>query len=121
MKPEFWPRVLVCADVVPVSCHVFGAWRTRYSVVGLLPPAQRALNGSYSNNPEEEFSNDKLQKHMNLLVRGATVDMEDMDCCESVVKKVEQITRSMEDDTYHSDSPYNSEDEEEEDGRPSHH
>ena len=38
MKPEFWPRVLVCADVVPVSCHVFGAWRTRYSVVGLLPP-----------------------------------------------------------------------------------
>ena len=38
-----------------------------------------------------------------------------MDCCESVVKKVEQITKSMEQDTYHSDSPYNSEDEEEED------
>ena len=41
MKPEFWPRVLVCADVVPVSCHVFGAWRTRYSVVGLLPPIRK--------------------------------------------------------------------------------
>ena len=50
----------------------------------LQSPAQRALSGAYSEAPEEEFSEDKLQKHMNLLVRGATVDMEDMDCCESV-------------------------------------
>ena len=81
----------------------------------LQSPAQRALSGLYSENPEEVFSEEKLQKHMNLLVRGATVDMEDMGCCESVVKKVEQITKAMAQDTYHSDSPYNSDDEEEED------
>ena len=40
--------------------------------------------------------------------------MKDMNCCESVAKKVEQITQAMEQATYHSDSPYNSEEEEEE-------
>ena len=45
----------------------------------LQSPAPRALSGAYSEEPEEEFSKDKLQKHTNLLVRGATVDMEDMD------------------------------------------
>ena len=38
MNTEFWPRGLVSADVALVDCHVSGAWRTRYSVVGLLPP-----------------------------------------------------------------------------------
>ena len=40
MNTEFWPRGLVSADVALVDCHVSGAWRTRYSVVGLLPPVR---------------------------------------------------------------------------------
>ena len=38
--------------------------------------------------------------------------MEDIYSCQSAVKKVEQITRDMEEDTYECNSDYNSEEEE---------
>ena len=77
----------------------------------LQSPAQRAMEGEFGEDPYQEYDQDQLQRHMNLLVRGATVDMEDIDSCQSAVKKVEQITHDMEEDTYECDSDYNSEEE----------
>ena len=69
----------------------------------LQSPAQRAMGGEFGEDPYQEYDQDQLQHHMNLLVRGATVDMEDIDSCQSAVKKVEQITRDMAEDTYECD------------------
>ena len=78
----------------------------------LQSPAQRAMGGEFGEDPYHEHDQGQLQQHMNLLVRGATVDMEDIGSCQSAVKKVEQITHDMEDATYECDSDYNSDEEE---------
>ena len=48
---------------------------------------------------------------MNMLIRGASVDMDDIDTCESVVKKVQQITMDMQSGTYEADSDCDAEEE----------
>ena len=47
MNPEFWPRVLGCADVamVSVGCHVLRTRRARYSAGGMLSPPLATLMG----------------------------------------------------------------------------
>ena len=65
----------------------------------LQSPAERSMQDSCTD-PYNKYSNQQLEKHINLLVHGATVDMEDIDCCEAAVKKVEQITQDMERGTY---------------------
>ena len=70
----------------------------------LQSPAERALQGDPG-----AYDEGKLEKHMQMLIRGASVDMEDIDTCESVVKKVQQITGDMENGTYEPDSDYEAE------------
>ena len=59
----------------------------------------------------EAFTKDKMQDHIQRRVRGATVDMGDIDSCDSAVQKVHQITRDMENGEYEADSDYDSEEE----------
>ena len=73
----------------------------------LQSPAERSLQGD-----SQAFTEGKLQEHINRLVRGATVDMDDIDSCETAVQKVQQITRDMENGEYEPDSDYSSEEEE---------
>ena len=70
-------------------------------------PAERAMQGDPC-----AYDEGKLEKHMQMLIRGASVDMEDIDTCESVVKKIQQITQDMENGTYEPDSDYEAEEEE---------
>ena len=72
----------------------------------LQSPAERSLQGD-----SQAFTEGKLQEHINRLVRGATVDMDDIDSCETAVQKVQQITRDMENGEYEADSDYSSEEE----------
>ena len=44
----------------------------------LQSPAERAMQ-DVCTDPFNEYSNQQLEKHINLLVQGATVDMEDID------------------------------------------
>ena len=78
----------------------------------LQSPAEWSLQGD-----QHAFSEGKLQEHINRLVRGATVDMEDIGSCETVVQKVQQITLDMENGEYEADSEYESEEEENIEGR----
>ena len=73
----------------------------------LQSPAERAMQGGPC-----AYDEGKLEKHMQMLIRGARVDMEDIDTCESVVKKVQQITQDMENGTYEPDSDYEAEEDE---------
>ena len=70
----------------------------------LQSPAERAMQGDPC-----AYDEGKLEKHMQMLIRGASVDMEDIDTCESVVKKVQQISEDMENGTYEPDSDYEAE------------
>ena len=38
MNPEFWPRVLVCAEVASVGCHVFGRGELGARLLGCCLP-----------------------------------------------------------------------------------
>ena len=49
----------------------------------LQSPAERSLQGD-----SQAFTEGKLQEHINRLVRGATVDMDDIDSCETAVQKL---------------------------------
>ena len=77
----------------------------------LQSPAERFLAGDAS-----AYEDEKLQQHISRLVQGAQVDMDDVDSCESVARKVQHITEAMDQGTYESDSDYVS-DEEDEDPR----
>ena len=69
----------------------------------LQSPAEQAMQGDPCAYDEGIRT---LEKHMQMLIRGASVDMEDIDTCESVVKNVQQITQDMENGTYKPDSDY---------------
>ena len=53
----------------------------------LQSPAEGAMPGDPC-----AYDEGKLEKHMQMLIHGASVDMEDIAMCESVIKKVQQIT-----------------------------